>query len=84
MAAADSGSAISSLVKYDVPSLVEKARKGGADAGSGATETQDMLNSILPPRYVAAAARLAAREGAAMRVWTAASGRRRGSCGCST
>jgi hypothetical protein len=45
MAAAEA--AIPSLVKYDVPTLVEKGRKAGAESAS---ETQDMLASLLPPR----------------------------------
>jgi len=43
------GSTASSLVKYDVPVLVSTNRGGGA-AVAGTSETQDMLNSILPPR----------------------------------
>lgn len=43
------GPSASSLVKYDVPVLVSTNKGGGASI-PGMTETQDMLNSILPPR----------------------------------
>ncbi|KAA0166279.1 hypothetical protein FNF27_05209 [Cafeteria roenbergensis] len=43
------GPTASSLVKYDVPVLVS-TNKGGSASIPGMTETQDMLNSILPPR----------------------------------
>lgn len=51
MAATEGGapSSTASLVKYDVPVLVATGKSSGA-AIPGTTETQDMLNSILPPR----------------------------------
>jgi hypothetical protein len=54
--------ASASLVKYDSPVLVSTGKKGakakgkkeaGASEGkSGSTQTEDILNSILPPRWV--------------------------------
>ena len=55
------GAPLSSLVKYDTPSLLTtkskgaKAAKGGkklppVEAKQPLTQTEDILNSILPPR----------------------------------
>ena len=43
---------VNSLVKYDNPVLVSGGGKGGkkADAKPQLTQTEDILNSILPPR----------------------------------
>jgi dynein light intermediate chain, axonemal len=51
---------VNSLVKYDNPILVASTKgKKAADPKAaapkvppGATQTEDILNSILPPRYV--------------------------------
>lgn len=62
------GPPLHSLVKYDTPSLLttkdKKPAKGGVKGGSKKlppveakqplTQTEDILNSILPPRYSAA------------------------------
>ena len=56
------GPPLHSLVKYDTPSLLTTKSKGAAKAGGGKklppvgakaplTQTEDILNSILPPRY---------------------------------
>lgn len=61
---APGGSPLSSLVKYDTPSLLTtkakgaKAPKGGkklppVEAKQPLTQTEDILNSILPPRCAA-------------------------------
>ena len=48
--------AASSLVKYDNPVLITSGKKGGrkggkaGDAKQTLTATEDILNSILPPR----------------------------------
>jgi dynein light intermediate chain, axonemal len=43
-----------SLVKYNTPILVsgggKKGGKGGKDKSASVTQTEDILNSILPPR----------------------------------
>lgn len=56
------GAPLSSLVKYETPSLLTtkskaaKGAKGGkklppVEAKQPLTQTEDILNSILPPRY---------------------------------
>ena len=56
------GAPLSSLVKYETPSLLTTKSKGAKGAKGGKklppveakqplTQTEDILNSILPPRY---------------------------------
>lgn len=48
--AAEAAPTGSSLVKYDVPILVSGSKPGAH--GAAASQTQEILNSILPPRCV--------------------------------